>query len=131
MLSRLATLAGQKDPKKNGDEMRAAVDSLTILGRPAVAPSLARLESSSDTEFRAGVARALVSICMSDCAKSDYNCIVPALLEGVTEALPSDVRMVSVRSLQTCTGQQLGDDPPAWRKWWADLKQRGASTAAR
>jgi hypothetical protein len=44
---------------------------------------------------------------------------------------PADVRRESEKGLMRCTGEQLGDDPAAWKKWWADRKQRGASSAAR
>ena len=134
VLDRLASLtaAGRGSTDASGKlAVRDAVEGLTRLGKAAVAPALARMRASSDPDFRIAVARALVSTCSDDCAARDYSCIVPALLEGVGDDKPSDVRKESERGLVVCTGVRIGDDPAAWRKWFADLQQRGASTAAR
>jgi len=61
-----------------------------------------------------------VAICSNDCLFSDWHCIVSALIEGVGEDKPSDVRREAEKGLMRCIGQQLGDDPAAWRKWWVE-----------
>lgn len=133
-LDKLAALIvkgrGSKDESHTA-AVRDAVEALQRLGRSAAPLALKRLESSRDADFRIAVAKALVNVCMPDCGLADYSCIVPALLEGVSDDKPAEVRREAEKGLLRCTGQELGDDPAAWRKWWADRKGRGASQAAR
>jgi HEAT repeat protein len=100
--------------------LRGALDSLQQLGRPAVAPALSRLLASPDSNARLALARVLVGICGEDCAERKFDCIVPALLEGTSDDRPPEARREAERGLMRCTGEQFGDDPAAWRKWWSD-----------
>jgi len=126
LVDRVVRLVQQGHGKPAAAELRDAIGELKTAGRPAVAPALSEMQSSIDPELRLALARVLVSTCAEDCSSGRYDCIVPALLEGVTDDKPADVRWESEKGLMRCTGQQLGDDPRAWRKWWAD-KQRRAS----
>lgn len=110
-------------------ELRDVLTALAGLGRPAVAPTLSRLKASNDPELRIALAKVLVSTCSSDCASARYDCIVPALLEGTTYDKPSEVRKESEKGLVHCTGEQLGDDPAAWRSWWAAHEAQVAASA--
>jgi hypothetical protein len=110
--------AGRGEPQKT--ELRDALDALLRIGRPAVAPALARLRGSGDPDVRLALARVLIGVCAGDCAEKKFDCIVPALLEGTSEDKPSDVRREAERGLLRCTGEQFGDDPTAWRAWWAE-----------
>jgi HEAT repeat protein len=101
-------------------ELRDALDSLQGLGRPAVTPALSRLLASPDSNARLALARVLVGICGQDCAERKFDCIVPALLEGTGDDRPPEARREAERGLMRCTGEQFGDDPAAWRKWWSD-----------
>jgi hypothetical protein len=121
---------GSKDESQLA-AVRAAVEAVQRLGRPAAPAALERMESSRDAEFRVAVAKALVNVCAADCGLADYSCIVPALLEGVSDDKPVEVRREAEKGLLRCTGQEIGDDPAAWKKWWAERKGRGASQAAR
>ena len=134
VLSRISTLSSKA--RGAGDDagkaaVRAASDELARLGKPAIKPALAKLESSIDPDFRLAVARGLVGACKSDCASGEFSCIVPALLEGAGADKPAKVRADSGEALRQCTGQAFGDEPAAWNKWFAEWKQRGASQAAR
>jgi hypothetical protein len=101
-------------------ELRDAQDLLQRIGRPAVAPALSRLQASPDSNARLALARVLVGICGQDCAERKFDCIVPALLEGTSDDRPPEARREAERGLLHCTGEQFGDDPAAWRKWWSD-----------
>ena len=101
-------------------EMHDAQESLQRIGRPAVAPALSRLRASPDSNARLALARVLVGICGEDCAERKLECIVPALLEGTGDDRPPEARREAERGLMHCTGEQFGDDPAAWRKWWSD-----------
>jgi hypothetical protein len=101
-------------------ELRDAQESLQRIGRPAVPSALSRLQSSPDSNARLALARVLVGICSEDCAKRKFDCIVPALLEGTGDDRPPEARREAERGLLHCTGEQFGDDPAAWRKWWSD-----------
>jgi hypothetical protein len=100
-------------------ELKDAIAAVELLGRPAVPALQERLGGSQDADVRIAVAKALVHICASDCQAQTFSCIVPALLEGTTADKPSEVRIESIRGLTRCTGKEYGDDPPAWRAWWA------------
>src|SRR5438477_1879965 len=100
-------------------DVKGAQLSLQALGRPAVAPVLAKMKTSGDADVRLALARVLINLCSSDCAASNYSCIVPALLEGTGDDKPPDARREAEKALARCTGEQLGDDPAAWRHWWA------------
>ena len=101
-------------------EMHDAQESLQRIGRPAVTPALSRLQASPDSNARIALARVLVGICGEDCAERKLDCIVPALLEGTGDDRPPEARREAERGLMHCTGEQFGDDPAAWRKWWSD-----------
>ena len=135
ILDRLAALTAKGRGKENDASqliaVRDLIDNLQRLGKPSASTALQRLEASADPDFRIAVAKALVGACAEDCGTGDFSCIVPALLEGVGDDKPSEVRREAEKGLLRCTGQQLGDDPTAWRKWWASRKGAGASTAAR
>jgi hypothetical protein len=112
----LATHGGATDKA----ELRDAQDSLERIGRPAVAPTLLRLKANATGEARLALARVLVGVCGADCADRKFDCIVPALLEGTGDDLPPEARREAEVGLTRCTGEQFGDDPAAWRKWWSD-----------
>jgi hypothetical protein len=112
----LATHGGVSDKA----ELRDAQDSLERIGRPAVAPTLLRLRANATGEARLALARVLVGVCGADCADRKFDCIVPALLEGTGDDLPPEARREAEVGLTRCTGEQFGDDPAAWRKWWSD-----------
>jgi hypothetical protein len=101
-------------------ELRDAQESLQRIGRPAVASALSRLQASPDSNARLALARVLVGICGADCVDRKFDCIVPALLEGTSDDRPPEARREAERGLLHCTGEQFGDDPAAWRKWWSD-----------
>jgi HEAT repeat protein len=101
-------------------ELRDAQESLQRIGRPAMVPALSRLQATPDPGARIALARVLVGICGPDCADRKFECIVPALLEGTTDEVPPEARREAERGLYRCTGEQFGDDPAAWRKWWSD-----------
>jgi len=119
LVDRIARLVTAGKVKPAPAELKDAQLSLQALGRPAVAPTLAKMRSSSDADVRLAVAKVLVNLCASDCAAAKYDCIVPALLEGVGDDKPADARREVERALLRCTGEQIGDDPSAWRRWWA------------
>jgi hypothetical protein len=100
-------------------ELRDTLIALQGLGKPAVPALQQRMNGSQDPDLRIAVAKALVNICGEDCPVRHYSCIVPALLEGTTTDKPAEVRLESIKGLTRCTGQQLGDDPTAWRAWWS------------
>jgi hypothetical protein len=130
ILDRLASLTSKGRGKKDESQMvavRDAVGALTRLGKPAAATALQRMEASSDPDFRIAVAKSLVSTCVEDCGSGDFSCIVPALLEGVGDDKPAEVRRESEKGLLRCTGQEIGDDAAAWKKWWADRKGRASA----
>lgn len=104
-------------------ELRDAVAAVQGLGKPAVAALMQRLTTSPDPDLRIAVAKALVGICADDCPREKFDCIVPALLEGTADGLPPEVQLESQRGLFRCTGKGFGNDPKAWREWWAGLKQ--------
>jgi hypothetical protein len=104
-------------------ELRDTLAAVQGLGKPAVPALQQRMTGSQDPDLRIAVARALVNICGEDCAKQEFSCIVPALLEGTTTDKPAEVRLESIKGLTRCTGQGLGDDPPAWRAWWAQRQE--------
>lgn len=110
-------------------ELQDTLAALEQLGRPAVPATLSRLKSSTNAEARLALAKVLVATCAGDCAEAKYSCIVPALLEGLGPDKPGDVQRKVEASLAHCTGEQLGDDPQAWRSWWA--AKEGAQAAAR
>ena len=114
--------AGKGKAPQTGAQRQAlaeALQGIANLGRPAVAPALARMTASKDSDLRIALARVLVALCIDDCAQQKWDCIVPALLEGVTPDRPQEVRTAAVRGLNNCTQQLIGDDPAAWRKWYA------------
>jgi hypothetical protein len=119
LVDRIARLVAAGKSKPAPAELKDAQLSLQALGRPAVAPTLARLKGSGDADLRLAVAKVLVNLCASDCAAAKYDCIVPALLEGVGDDKPADARREAEKALLRCTGEQFGDDPSAWRRWWA------------
>ena len=135
ILDRLASLTakgrGQSGEQSQIVAVRDAEFGLQVLGKPAAKVSLERMQASQDPDFRIAVAKALISICSIDCASGDYSCIVPALLEGVAADKPAEVRREAEKGLTRCTGQAHGDDPAAWKKWWAERSVGGPSTAAR
>ncbi len=100
-------------------ELKDALAALEQIGRPAVLPALAKMKSSGSAEARLALAKVLVATCAADCAEAKYSCIVPALLEGLSPDKPGDVQRKIEATLTRCTGEELGDDPQAWRKWWA------------
>jgi hypothetical protein len=112
----LATHGGASDKV----ELRDAQASLERIGRPAVEPTLSRLKANATSEARLALARVLVGVCGTDCADRKFDCIVPALLEGTSDDLPPEARREAEVGLTRCTGEQFGDDPTAWRKWWSD-----------
>jgi len=126
LVDRVVRLVQQGRGKPKSEELRDTIEALQQVGRPAVAPALSEMQTSIDPDLRLALARVLVSTCAEDCATGRYDCIVPALLEGTTDDKPADVRRESEKGLMRCTGEQLGDDPAAWRRWWTD-KQRQAS----
>ena len=111
--------------------VRDAVSALRQLGRPAIEPALAQMQSSIDGDFRAAIAEALSKTCAADCADKNFTCIVPAFLEQLREGLPAQTRHEAAEGLARCTGEKLGEDAGAWRKWWAGRKGAGANQAAR
>jgi len=119
LVDRVGQLAAAGRPTDR-TELRDALDSLQQIGRPAVAPALSRLQGSPDSNVRLALARVLVGICGEDCADRKFDCIVPALLEGTGDDRPPEARREAERGLMRCTGEQFGDDPAAWRKWWSD-----------
>ena len=115
--------------KSNADatqrqELRDTLIALQGLGKPAVPALQQRLTGSQDGDLRIAVAKALVNICGEDCSKQQYSCIVPALLEGTTSDRPTEVRLESIKGLSRCTGKEYGDDPAAWRAWWAEQSKK-------
>jgi len=118
LVDRIVQLAIQGKASER-TELRDAQDSLQRIGRPAVAPALSRLQASPDSNARLALARVLVGICGDDCADRKLDCIVPALLEGTSDDRPPEARREAERGLARCTGEQFGDDPSAWRKWWS------------
>jgi hypothetical protein len=134
LLTRLAALTAKgrgTTTESNQVAVRDAVQALQELNKPAVPAALARMKDSPDPDFRIAVAKALVAICANDCAFRDYDCMVPALLEGVGEDKPAEVRREAEKGLMRCTGEQLGDDPAAWKRWWAERQRSGGGQAAR
>jgi hypothetical protein len=127
LVDRIARLVVEGSGKPTRLELRDALADLKELGRPAEAPALLRLRSSTDAELRIALARVLVGICADDCARRRFDCIVPALLEGTGEERPPEVRVESEKALARCTGERIGDDRAAWRAWWA--RSDGAGTA--
>jgi hypothetical protein len=119
LVDRIVQLAIQ-GKESDRTELRDAQGSLQRIGRPAVAPALSRLLASPDSNARLALARVLVGICGDDCADRKFECIVPALLEGTDDDRPPEARREAERGLMRCTGEQFGDDPTAWRKWWSD-----------
>jgi hypothetical protein len=133
LIQRIARLIVEGRGKPTRGELRDALSDLKDLGRPAEGPALARLGASDDPELRIALARVLVGICAADCPAGRYQCIVPALLEGTARDRPPEVRVESEKALTRCTREQLGDDPAAWRAWWAGRQAElpGAPSAAR
>lgn len=113
----------RRDPAQE-QQLNTVVSRLQGLGRAAVPASLAMMTSSIDPDLRAPLARVLASACAADCHARKFDCIVPALLEGVSEDKPADVRRDSALALSRCTGANVQGDPSAWRKWWADREAR-------
>jgi hypothetical protein len=99
-------------------ELTDTLEKVKTIGRPAVPSLLSRLQRSPDADFRIAAARLLVAACADDCNQNKFDCIVPGLLEGLSDDKPVEVRRESVKGLTRCTGQQLGEDPQAWRQWW-------------
>ena len=134
ILSRLSSLSAQaartNDPAQNA-AVTVEVDSLARLGKAAVKPALAKLQSSIDPDFRVAVARALSSACASDCAGGDYSCLAPALLEIGGSARSPAIRHEAMERLRACTKQTFGDDAQPWIKWWSERKPDNATQAAR
>jgi hypothetical protein len=129
LVDRIAQLVTAGKGKPAPVELKDAQLSLQALGRPAVGPALAKMKGSGDPDVRLAIAKVLVNLCAQDCAGSNYACIVPALLEGTGDDKPSDARREAEKALTRCTGEQLGDDPAAWRRWWAGREAQ--TTAAR
>jgi hypothetical protein len=119
LVDRVVQLAVQGQ-QSGRTELRDAQESLQRIGRPAVVPALSRLQASPDSNARLALARVLVGICGADCVDRKFDCIVPALLEGTGDDRPPEARREAERGLFHCTGEQFGDDPAAWRKWWTD-----------
>jgi hypothetical protein len=122
---------GSSDPGQRQDLGDAAF-AVERLGRPAVAPLRARLSGSGDPAVRREVARLLVRICWNDCREQKLDCVVPALLEllgpdlppqapplGPAQQQPEEQRAEALTRLANCTGRELGQDPAAWRAFWA------------
>lgn len=132
LVDRVQGLVGQGRDKRDAAgqlELRDVLSGLAELGRPAVAPALSRMKASADPELRIALAKALVAICAPDCAAAKFDCIVPALLEGTTGDKPAEVRREAEKGLTHCTGEQLGDDPAAWSRWWAGREAQAVASA--
>lgn len=130
LIARISTLVGQGKGKADAaqqSELRDSVSKLKELGKPAVPATLAKMKQSGDADLRIALAKALVGICAGDCAERKFDCIVPALLEGTGEDKPHEVRLEAQKGLTHCTGEQLGDDPAAWKKWWAGAEGKSAA----
>jgi hypothetical protein len=115
LVGRVTRLVG----RGGAQELRDTLSQLQGLGRPAVAPALATLKSARDPGLRLALARVLINLCAEDCATHRFECMVPALLEGTSDDKPHGARIEAEKALTRCTGEELGDDPAAWRKWWA------------
>lgn len=131
LVDRVSALAAAS--KGNGSlELTDTLTALEQIGRPAIPATLAKMKSSGNADARLALAKVLVATCAQDCAEARYSCIVPALLEGLGDDKPGDVRRKLEVTLTHCTGEQLGDDPAAWRSWWAskEASQAAAQAAA-
>lgn len=111
------------------EELRQVLAELQGQGPAAIAPLQARLRSS-DADLRIAAARVLVSLCAGECGEGSLACIVPALLEGTGDDRPPEVRRESMKGLRHCTGAEIGDDPAAWRRWWAERAALSAGASA-
>ena len=112
--------AGKPGPQQ--DELRVVTAEVQTLGKPAAPVLQSHLAASHDPDLRLALANAMIGICFDDCTAQKYDCIVPALLEGMAADKPAEVRQVSVVGLTRCTGKSYGDDPAAWTNWWASVK---------
>src|SRR5947209_2697387 len=83
LTDRIAALVLSNKGKVASPELKDAQLSLQSLGRPAVAPAMAKMKGHPDAEVRLALAKVLVSLCADDCPGNNYECIVPALLEGL------------------------------------------------
>jgi hypothetical protein len=113
---------GQGKPAQTPDELRQAILAVQLLGRAAAPPVIARFQASRDPELRLAYAKALVGMCFEDCAAKKWDCIIPALLEGITPDKPEEVRSASAQGLARCSGKEYGDDAAAWNSWYATVK---------
>src|SRR5262249_7601888 len=115
----------QQGADKPGDAQTAlhvAEAQLTGLGAPAIPVLQSHLAAAKQPDARLAFAQTLVGLCFDDCAKQKYDCIVPALLEGLSADRPPEVRQASTKGLMTCTGKDFGDDAAGWTGWWASVK---------
>jgi len=131
----------------------AAAESLGLIKDPrAVDPLLACLKDGKDDNVRAEAARALGRI--GD--KRAFDALHVVLRDGTQPSLPrlgaavgiealqdpravetmiavlddKDLAKVAGRYLKSTTGQDLGTDGAAWRKWWEEDKRRKAAPKA-
>jgi hypothetical protein len=128
LVDRLSRLSAQSDGKPVANEVRDSLNQLAALGRPAVPVLLAQLKTSKDSQLRFALSRVLANTCAADCGFGPFDCIVPALLEGMSAERPADERHQAAQDLLTCTGEKFGDDGAAWRKWWSEKSSRTASS---
>ncbi len=105
-------------------QLNVVVAKLQGLGKAAVPMALSMMTTTIDPDLRAPLARVLSTVCAADCAAGNFDCIVPALLEGTSDDKPSDVRRDSAAALARCTGEKVKGEPSAWRKWWSDREAR-------
>jgi HEAT repeat protein len=131
----------------------AAAESLGLIKDPrAVDPLLACLKECKDDKVRAEAARALGRI--GD--KRAFDALHAVLRDGTQPSFPrlgaavgiealddpraietmiavlddKDLAKVAGRYLKSTTGQDLGTDGAAWRKWWEEDKRRKAAPKA-
>lgn len=97
----------------------AAVRDLGVLAPEGTLPVLRRvLLDDPLASVRLQAARSLASYPVESAA--------PVLFDGLADEM-ADVRLAAAHSLESLTGQSLGDDRRAWVKWWSS---RAAAPAA-
>ena len=136
--------AAEADPAHKAEELAARVESLvaqgadkpgdaqtalhvaeaqlTGIGAPAIPVLQTHMAAAKQPDAKLAYAQTLVGLCFDDCAKQKYDCIVPALLEGLAGDRPREVKLASIKGLMTCTGKDFGEDAAGWQSWWAGVK---------
>ena len=134
--------------KDNETEGRKAIEALAKIGKPAVEPLILALKDE-DTDVRVNAAGALGKIkdrraikplieTLKDLNMDSYSSlkIVSALSEMGKPAIETLIEILKDKDslggfganaawgLRAITGQDFGEDPIKWQKWWEESKAK-------